>query len=346
MAADVAAEDNTVKYVVDSLIGHGSFGMVYLVKSGATGEVFALKRILYDNSFKSRELQIVRAVQHKNIVALRHSFYSDDLANRNDAKEGEPPRLFLNLVFDYYPDNLQRFIRHFTQQREVLPILYVRLIVYQIAHALAKLHSPSVQVVHRDIKPANILLDSTTMHVALCDFGHAKSFATPAPSSTYIASRYYRAPELVLGNAHYTEAVDMWALGCILAELLVGSPVLMGDSSVGQLVEIVRLIGTPTAADMAAVAPTAPPVPLPQLARTPLAAVLRPGTDPLAIELVEKLLVYDPAQRATALDVVSDPFFEPLFGPTVRLANGRTFQADLLDVSLDDLEGVRVYVYL
>lgn len=118
-------------------------------------------------------------------------------------------------------------------------------------------------ICHRDIKPQNLLLDPETGVLKLCDFGSAKHLVKGEPNVSYICSRYYRfvvnvscvvnidrfdcrAPELIFGAIDYTTKIDVWSAGCVLAELLLGQPIFPGDSGVDQLVEIIKVLGTPT----------------------------------------------------------------------------------------------------
>lgn len=116
--------------------------------------------------------------------------------------------------------------------------------MYQLLRSLAYLHS--LGVCHRDIKPQNLLLDPMSGVVKLCDFGSAKMLISGETNVSYICSRYYRAPELLLSATDYSTAVDLWSSGCVMAELLVGSPVFPGANDVDQMVQIIRILGTPT----------------------------------------------------------------------------------------------------
>ena len=113
-----------------------------------------------------------------------------------------------------------------------------------MARALASVHK--LGICHRDIKPQNLLVDTKTHVLKICDFGSAKILAPTEPNISYICSRYYRAPELIFGAVHYTTAIDVWSTGCVMAEMLLGSPLFPGDSGVDQLVEIIKVLGTPS----------------------------------------------------------------------------------------------------
>ena len=116
--------------------------------------------------------------------------------------------------------------------------------MYQLCRALAHIHC--LGICHRDIKPQNLLVHPVTQQLKLCDFGSAKALIPGEPNVSYICSRYYRAPELIFGSTDYTTAIDIWSQGCVGAELLLGQPLFPGDSGVDQLVEIIKVLGTPT----------------------------------------------------------------------------------------------------
>jgi glycogen synthase kinase 3 beta len=143
-----------------------------------------------------------------------------------------------------------------------MPILEVKLYIYQLFRSLAYIHSQGI--CHRDIKPQNLLLDPNSGILKLCDFGSAKILVENEPNVSYICSRYYRAPELIFGATNYTTkigafpstplsiesvidwCVDVWSTGCVMAELMLGQPLFPGESGIDQLVEIIKVLGTPT----------------------------------------------------------------------------------------------------
>jgi len=147
-------------------------------------------------AFKNRELQIMRQLHHVNIVQLKHCFYCN----------GEKPdELYLNLVLEYIPDTVYGVARQLQKAKQYMPVVLVKLYIYQICRSLAYIHS--MGICHRDIKPQNLLLDPRSHVVKLCDFGSAKVLQKNEPNVSYICSRYYRAPELIFGATDYTTAI-------------------------------------------------------------------------------------------------------------------------------------------
>jgi serine/threonine protein kinase len=221
--------------MAERVVGTGSFGIVFQAKCLETGESVAIKKVLQDRRYKNRELQLMRPMDHPNVISLKHCFFST--TSRDE--------LFLNLVMEYVPETLYRVLRHYTSSNQRMPIFYVKLYTYQIFRGLAYIHTVP-GVCHRDVKPQNLLVDPLTHQVKLCDFGSAKVLVKGEPNISYICSRYYRAPELIFGATEYTASIDIWSAGCVLAELLLGQPLFPGENSVDQLVEIIKVLGTPT----------------------------------------------------------------------------------------------------
>jgi len=219
-----------VKYSNVRVVGNGSFGVVYIAKLADSGDTVAIKKVLQDKRYKNRELQIMRKLEHQNIVKLLYFFFLN-----SDGRDD----LYLNLILEYVPETVYRVARQFSKQRQQVPLIYVRLYTYQLFRALAYIHH--VGVCHRDIKPQNLLIDPETGVLKLCDFGSAKFLIKGEPNVSYICSRYYRAPELIFGSTNYTNSIDVWSGGTVLAELLLGHPIFPGDSGVDQLVEIIKV---------------------------------------------------------------------------------------------------------
>ncbi|BFZ13835.1 hypothetical protein BsWGS_16875 [Bradybaena similaris] len=301
-----------VSYTDAKVIGNGSFGVVYQAKLTETGELVAIKKVLQDKRFKNRELQIMRRLEHQNIVKLKYFFYS------TGEKKDE---VFLNLVLEFVPETVYRVARHYSKSKQTIPILYIKLYMYQLFRSLAYIHSQGV--CHRDIKPQNLLLDPETGVLKLCDFGSAKVLVRGEPNVSYICSRYYRAPELIFGATDYTCQIDVWSAGCVLAELLLGQPIFPGDSGVDQLVEIIKVLGTPTREQIREMNPNYSEFKFPQIKAHPWSKVFRPRTPQEAVILVSRLLEYTPSGRMTPLEACAHAFFDELRDPAIRLPSGR-----------------------
>ena len=174
---------------------------------------------------------------HENIIRLQNVIRAE-----NDRD--------IYLVFDFMDTDLHAVIR-----ANILEDIHKQYIIYQVLKCLKYMHSANL--LHRDLKPSNLLLNSEC-HVKVADFGLARSLDTKEPDQTpiltdYVATRWYRAPEILLGSNKYTKGVDMWSLGCILAELLLGKPVFPGTSTLNQLDRVMELIGRPSPDDIDAI---------------------------------------------------------------------------------------------
>lgn len=300
-----------ISYSDTKVIGNGSFGVVYQAKIVDSTEKIAIKKVLQDKRFKNRELQIMRKLDHCNIVKLKYFFYT------SGEKKDE---VYLNLVLEYIPETVYRVARHYSKNRQTIPLIYIKLYMYQLFRALAYIHS--LGVCHRDIKPQNLLLDPDTAVLKLCDFGSAKVLVPGEPNVAYICSRYYRAPELIFGATDYIVNIDTWSAGCVLAELLLGQPIFPGDSGVDQLVEIIKVLGTPTREQIREMNQHYTEFRFPQIKPHPWSRVFRARTPSDAISLTSKLLEYTPGSRLSPLEACAHTFFDELREPGIRLPNG------------------------
>lgn len=318
----------TISYMAERVVGHGSFGTVFQAKCLETGETVAIKKVLQDKRYKNRELQTMRVLDHPNVVALKHCFFS----------KTEKEELYLNLVLEYVPETAHRVIKHYNKMNQRMPLIYAKLYMYQICRALAYIHN-SIGVCHRDIKPQNLLVNPHTHQLKLCDFGSAKVLVKGEPNISYICSRYYRAPELIFGATEYTTAIDVWSAGCVLAELLLGQPLFPGESGVDQLVEIIKVLGTPTREEIKCMNPNYTEFKFPQIKAHPWHKIFHKRMPAEAVDLVSRLLQYSPKLRSTALEALVHPFFDELRDPNTRLPNGR-FLPPLFNFKPHELKNV------
>jgi len=301
-----------VSYTDTKVIGNGSFGVVYQAKLCDSGEMVAIKKVLQDKRFKNRELQIMRRLDHCNIVSLLYFFYT------SGEKKDE---IYLNLVLEYIPETVYKVARQYSKQKQTIPVTFIKLYMYQLFRSLAYIHSHGI--CHRDIKPQNLLLDPESGVLKLCDFGSAKHLVRGEPNVSYICSRYYRAPELIFGATDYTTNIDVWSAGCVFAELMLGQPIFPGDSGVDQLVEIIKVLGTPTREQIKEMNPNYTEFKFPQIKAHPWPKVFRARTSPEAIDLVSRLLEYTPSARISPLQACAHSFFDELREAGSKLPNGR-----------------------
>ncbi|XP_073001365.1 shaggy-related protein kinase epsilon-like [Typha latifolia] len=317
----------TISYMAERVVGTGSFGVVFQAKCVETGETVAIKKVLQDKRYKNRELQVMQMLDHPNVVQLKHYFFSTT----------HKDELYLNLVLGYMSETVNRVTKYYNRMNQHMPLIYVQLYSYQICRALAYVHRVA-GVCHRDIKPQNLLVNPHTHQVKLCDFGSAKKLVPGEPNISYICSRYYRAPELIFGATEYTTAIDMWSVGCVLAELLIGQPLFPGESGVDQLVEIIKILGTPTREEIKCMNPNYTEYKFPQIKAHPWHKLFHKRLPPEAADLVSRLLQYSPNLRCTALEACGHPFFDELRDPNTRLPDGRPLPP-LFNFTTEELEG-------
>lgn len=319
-------DKQAISYAAERVIGNGSFGVVYQATVIETGETVAIKKVLQDRRFKNRELQIMSSLSHPCVVSLKHCFYS---------KGDKADDVYLNLVMEYIPETIHRTLRNHTKAKKLVPPMYTKVYMYQIARSLAYIHSKGV--CHRDIKPQNLLLNTRTHEAKLCDFGSAKMLVAGEANVAYICSRYYRAPELVFDATEYTNAIDIWSMGCVMAELLLGNPLFPGDSGVDQLIEIIKILGTPTKEQIQAMNPNHTSFKFPQIKPHPWNKVFRNKASAEAIDLVSKFLRYDPATRVEAFDCLAHEFFDDLREENVRLPNGKPLPETIFNFTEEEI---------
>uniref|UniRef100_A0A7S4AEK4 Protein kinase domain-containing protein n=2 Tax=Pseudo-nitzschia australis TaxID=44445 RepID=A0A7S4AEK4_9STRA len=312
-----------ISYSAERIIGNGSFGVVFEAKVVETNEVVAIKKVLQDKRFKNRELQIMRQLvkdPHTNIVALKHCFYSQG------EKQDE---LYLNLVLEYVPETVYSISRRHHKHNIPLPLMFVKLYLYQLSRALAHIHA--LGICHRDIKPQNLLVNPKNQQLKLCDFGSAKALVRGEPNVSYICSRYYRAPELIFGSTDYTTAIDIWSEGCVGAELLLGQPLFPGDSGVDQLVEIIKVLGTPTKEEIRSMNSNYIEFKFPQIKGCQWKKIFRNKTPDAAMDFIAKTLAYTPSKRLNPLEGCAHPFFDELRTYGAELPNNGGSPPPLFD---------------
>uniref|UniRef100_A0A0D9XYY6 [RNA-polymerase]-subunit kinase n=1 Tax=Leersia perrieri TaxID=77586 RepID=A0A0D9XYY6_9ORYZ len=210
-------------------VASGGFGVVYRARDRRSGDIVAMKcirAISLDDAAFSREVSALDACSgHPYIVQPRAHGRGDD---------GEAV-----LVMEFVGPTLRHVIRSSRRKRSELE---VRVAMRQLLSGAKRMHD--VGLMHRDLKPDNVLVDARTGNLKICDLGLSQSTAAPPPYAGHVGTRWYRAPEILLGSTEYDERVDSWSLGCIMAELLTRNPPFRGSSDREQLSEILDVLGT------------------------------------------------------------------------------------------------------
>lgn len=287
------------RYKIGKKIGEGCFGHVYDGMDTKTGRHVAIKRISIGRIEEgiphnvAREVLVAERTRHPNI-----SHVHEVVACGSS----------LNIVSDRYPTDLQALLRKHDWGNR-LPLDAAKSVVQDMLRALLYLHS--LHVIHRDIKPSNCLLDDAGA-VRLSDFGLAR-VVSAEPMTHEVVTRWYRAPELLFGCRLYDASVDMWSVGCVLAELLSGtgdSVLFSGDGDIDQISRIFGILGTPTDASW----PNHQHLPdWGKILFSPVSGIglseLFPDVDPLARDLLERLLLLDPSRRLRASEALQHPWF-------------------------------------
>ncbi|XP_074059270.1 mitogen-activated protein kinase 15 isoform X2 [Macrotis lagotis] len=299
-SADVD-EHVSQRYLIKRRLGKGAYGIVWKAVDMRTGEIVAIKKIFdaFRNKTDAQEFD-----NHPNIIRLLNVIRAE-----NDRD--------IYLVFESMDTDLHSVIR----KGNLLKDIHKCYILYQLLCATKFIHSGNV--IHRDQKPSNILLDADCC-VKLCDFGLARSLSqlhedpgNPALTE-YVATRWYRAPEILLSSHRYTQGVDMWSLGCILGEMLLGKPLFPGTSTLNQLELILAAIPVPNKEDFLSIGSEYSASVLHRMGSRQLVSLdsrFPSTTPPEALDLLQRLLVFDPEKRLTADEALRHPYMRRFHCP-------------------------------
>ncbi|CAL9181675.1 unnamed protein product [Musa hybrid cultivar] len=287
-------------------VGEGTYGKVYKAREKATGKIVALKKTRLPEDDEGvppttlREVSLLRMLSvDPHVVRLLLDLKQD----KN--KDGQT---ILYLVFEYMDTDLKKYIRSFRQNHEQIPPETVKILMYQLCKGIAFCHGRGV--LHRDLKPHNLLMDRKTMMLKIADLGLSRAFTIPLKKYTHeILTLWYRAPEVLLGATHYSTPIDMWSIGCIFAELITTQALFAGDSELQQLLHIFRLLGTPNDVIWSGVSKLPNWHEYPQWSPKSLSSTV-PNLDDNGLDLLSKMLQYEPSKRISAKKAMEHPYFD------------------------------------
>jgi len=293
-----------MNYIQLEKLGEGTYATVFKGRSRTTNEIVALKEIHLDAeegtpSTAIREISLMKELKHVNIVRLHDVIHTETK---------------LVLIFEYCEQDLKKYMDQHGDRGALDPNT-VRSFMFQLLKGTAFCHEN--QVLHRDLKPQNILINRKG-ELKLGDFGLARAFGVPVNTfSNEVVTLWYRAPDVLLGSRTYSTSIDVWSCGCIFAEMISGAPLFRGRDNQDQLLHIMRIIGTPSDAQFQKIAKETPELQLkqyPRYVKMPFQQIL-PKASLQAIDLLERLLKFDPAERISAAEALSHPYFTSAVTP-------------------------------
>ncbi|CAD8150930.1 unnamed protein product [Paramecium octaurelia] len=313
------------KYEYIKQIGHGAYGVVCSAQNKRTGQKVAIKKVanafddLIDGKRIVREIKLLKFFKHENIISLLD-------VQKPEAKTGFND---IYIVTEFMETDLHRVI----YSRQELTDEHIQYFVYQILRGLLYMHSANV--IHRDLKPGNILVNKNC-DLKICDLGLARGYENEEDFKTeYVVTRWYRAPEVILNASEYSKAVDIYSVGCILAELLGRTPLFPGENYLDQVQRIIAVLGTPTADDMKYIGNNNAIKyikSLPKRSKQKWEALF-PKANNKALDLLGKMITFNPEQRYTVEQCLQHPYFDELHNPDEEPLSGKAF-----DWSWDNFE--------
>jgi len=321
------------RYMKLAFVGEGAYGMVVSATDTISNQRVAIKKI---SPFEHqtycqrtlREIKILTRFKHENVIDIRDILRSKCLDAMKD----------VYIVQCLMETDMYKLLK--TQKLSNDHVCYF---LYQILRGLKYIHSANV--LHRDLKPSNLLLN-TTCDLKICDFGLAR-VADPEHDHTgflteYVATRWYRAPEIMLNSKGYTKSIDVWSVGCILAEMIYNRPLFPGKHYLDQLNHILGILGSPSSEDLQCIINDKARgylQSLPYKAKVPWTQ-LYPNAKPNALDLLDKMLTFNPHNRITVEKALAHPYLEQYYDPAdePRAEEPFTFECELDDLPREKLK--------
>ena len=305
------SKDSKEKYIRTAKLGEGTYGVVYRAKDQKGQEIYALKKIRLQAeeegipSTAIREISLLKELNHINIVKLYEVLHS--------VKK-------LTLVFEYVEQDLKKVID--SANGKGLDIKLTKSFLYQLLRGVDHIHK--YKVLHRDLKPQNLLINKDNI-LKIADFGLARGYGIPVKNYTHeVVTLWYRPPDVLLGNKTYGTTVDMWSIGCIFGEMVLGKPLFTGNSETDQLKKIFAIMGTPTenyAPSLREFSEWGVGDNTFEVVKPKNFKELFPNLDAEGIDLIQKFLQLEPDKRISAEEALKHPFFDDIL-PTIKKLYG------------------------
>lgn len=306
MVLSAPESNNAIRanYSVLAKVGEGTYASVFLARNIKTGEKVAIKKIKVANSGDGmdisaiREVKVLQELRHPNVIRLVDCFSSGSTTPS------------LNLVLEFLDTDLERLIR---DKSIVFAPADIKSWMAMLMRGLEYCHCHFF--LHRDLKPNNLLI-SPNGELKIADFGMARELADPGVRMTsLVVTSWYRPLELFFGAKHYSPAIDMWSVGCIMGELLLRVPLFAGQSEIQQITMMCQMLGTPSEKDWPGRKQLPTFMPLEQYPSNPLNRIFSAAA-PDALDLLQKLLSFDPTKRITAGESLRHNYFRMTPAPT------------------------------
>ncbi|KAI1842080.1 hypothetical protein JX265_013925 [Neoarthrinium moseri] len=302
------------RYTVTKELGQGAYGIVCAAVNNQTNEGVAIKKVTNVFSKKilaKRALREIKLLQHFRGHRNVSRAPPPPSVPHPGAIEGPNPR---DAPSPCHGQLMECDLAAIIRSGQPLTDAHFQSFIYQILCGLKYIHSANV--LHRDLKPGNLLVNADC-ELKICDFGLARGFSVDPEENAgymteYVATRWYRAPEIMLSFQSYTKAIDVWSVGCILAELLGGRPFFKGRDYVDQLNQILHILGTPNEETLSRIGSSRAQEyvrNLPYMAKKPF-QTLFPTANPDALDLLDRMLAFDPSSRISVEAALQHPYLK------------------------------------
>jgi len=293
-------------YKRTEILGQGAYGKVYKGQDLRTGQIVALKKALASSEEEGipptslREISILKSISECEFIVK----LLDVINTKTKSGKG-----ILYIVFQYLDSDLKAYMVSTNGKGNALSEKISKEFCFQLLIGIKFCHQKGIM--HRDLKPQNLLIENGSK-LKIADFGLSRNFCIPIGKFTHeVVTLWYRSPEILLGAKCYSTPIDLWSIGCILAEMLTGRPFFCGESELEQLLAIFRIMGTPTIKNWPSISEFKDWHDFPKWMPQKL-DLLFPNLKADTIDLLKALLRLDPSKRITAHKALNLPFFDDI----------------------------------